>query len=363
MILFRQVGFQNKGAELMLRSMHQKCLMMKKKSSIEATSIAGNYEQRSQLSLYSMPKFWRLGIQFAHILDFIPNKYLIRFGIVNTKSISCVWDAAGFAYTDSWGASLSGELLTTVRKFKRRGVPFIFLPQAFGPFENKKIAKNVRLSLELADLVFVRDEISLNFIKSLSLRDYSEKKYKLCPDFTLSLDVKKRELQPKMVGLVPNIRMIDKLGISKSQYVLSLQKICDFVKNEGYQVCLIMHEDFDRNLASEFNGLDCISGNAIELKEYISSCRYIISSRYHACVSALSQEIPVITIGWSHKYQELHKDWDVQDLLAKDLNEVPNKIKYLENHYKDIQSILKSSRTTNFDKVSEMWNRVFDLSK
>ena len=45
--------------------------------------------------------------------------------------------------------------------------------------------------------------------------------------------------------------------------------------------------------------------NAAEVKAVLSCCDAVLSSRYHALIAALSQEIPAIAFGWSHKYEAL----------------------------------------------------------
>lgn len=42
-----------------------------------------------------------------------------------------------------------------------------------------------------------------------------------------------------------------------------------------------------------------------ELRELISLSRMMVASRFHAMIGALYKEVPVLLIGWSHKYQEV----------------------------------------------------------
>ncbi len=45
--------------------------------------------------------------------------------------------------------------------------------------------------------------------------------------------------------------------------------------------------------------------DAEEVREYIGHCELLIASRFHAMVFALSKQVPVMLVGWSHKYQEV----------------------------------------------------------
>lgn len=42
-----------------------------------------------------------------------------------------------------------------------------------------------------------------------------------------------------------------------------------------------------------------------EIREFISLSKMLVASRFHAMIGALYKEIPVLLVGWSHKYQEV----------------------------------------------------------
>jgi coenzyme F420-reducing hydrogenase beta subunit len=45
--------------------------------------------------------------------------------------------------------------------------------------------------------------------------------------------------------------------------------------------------------------------DAEEIRSYISRCRFLVASRFHAMIGALEKKVPVLLVGWSHKYQEV----------------------------------------------------------
>jgi colanic acid/amylovoran biosynthesis protein len=46
-------------------------------------------------------------------------------------------------------------------------------------------------------------------------------------------------------------------------------------------------------------------GDPLALKGVLGAATIVVSSRYHALVSAMSQAVPVVATGWSHKYATL----------------------------------------------------------
>ena len=45
--------------------------------------------------------------------------------------------------------------------------------------------------------------------------------------------------------------------------------------------------------------------NSTQVKKIIAGCEVLVASRYHSCVAALSSGVPVLVVGWHHKYDEL----------------------------------------------------------
>lgn len=55
--------------------------------------------------------------------------------------------------------------------------------------------------------------------------------------------------------------------------------------------------------------------NPRRLKRLIGTSYALIGPRFHAIVNSLSQGIPTMGMGWSHKYVHLFQDYACEDLL------------------------------------------------
>ena len=56
---------------------------------------------------------------------------------------------------------------------------------------------------------------------------------------------------------------------------------------------------------------------ASQLRELIGSFDTLIASRFHALISAICTSTPVITLGWSHKYDEVLEEFGISDYSVK----------------------------------------------
>ena len=76
-------------------------------------------------------------------------------------------DVSGFLFSDQRGERAAEQLVHLSELFARRGKPFVFLPQAWGPFEGPVVQELTRRACTSADLVYARDTTSREHLEAI----------------------------------------------------------------------------------------------------------------------------------------------------------------------------------------------------
>jgi polysaccharide pyruvyl transferase WcaK-like protein len=375
-IEIRMAGFVNKGAELMLHAVIEKLKERYPDAKLTMSPIFGGasdtFEKMQELQLY--PKFWCTykRFNFARFENFIPSHILNMYGLVRESDIDVVIDAAGFAYSDQWGTHLSRELCSSSTRWRKNGTKFIMLPQALGPYKKDNISKYVKKWACNADLIFSREFDSYQNITDVT---GTQEKIKCFPDFTNLLKGTLPigyDCSDKRVALVPNYRMIDKTNkLESAAYLPFMIKCAKYLVEQGMSPFILVHEgENDQMLAESISeavgGIPIVKEvDPLHIKGILGTCDATVGSRFHGLVSALSQGVPSLATGWSHKYIRLFEDYDFRegvisvlegdDVLHEKLNELTasETAESMRLHLQEVSEKLKI-------KSEEMWNIVFN---
>lgn len=321
-ILINGVGPRNKGAELMLLAILEQIKQRLPEAHAVVRPTCGPYHWRAPLGLYQLldsEQSGRLGWLRKRLLH---QGYRERFGLVLPEHVDVVLDASGYAVGDVWGPVAVEGVAHQLERYKKLGAAIILLPQAFGPFENTRVRSAAARVLATANMVFARDAESLAYCQSISPH---QRALFQAPDFTNLVDGKLPGTwvrDERHVALVPNRKMLVHSDSEVARtYVPAMAEIINKIAGAGYAPFVLIHETMDTLVASQIvntsrlqipivNETDPLISKAI-----LSTCAFTIGSRFHGLVSALSQGVPSIGTGWSHKYRHLLEDYGMGDAL------------------------------------------------
>jgi len=365
------ISFNNQGACLMLFAIIEE---------FERRGVAANFLiEYSGTSIKEFPhRLWRKaryvrkGTNLLAPLSLIPSALLKPFNLKKCIDVDVVLDVSGFSYGDQWNWRVARDRLSsTIEEFKLRNVPVILLPQALGPFENVdgraeffKIAKH-------ADLIFARDEQSLEYASPLTP---SEKLF-LAPDFTPTVSYPSGTEFDQFLNracIVPNSKMLTKNTASAAAYVKFLEHAIKRCSSMGLSPFILLHELKEDNslihdyIQSKQLDIEVVAPADVRVcKAIISKARLLICSRFHGVVSGLSLSIPTICAGWSHKYFALMQYYRCEDFLVEtgDLTALDEKLTQLEQHenYAAHKQKLSECAARHKHAIPPMWDRVFDV--
>ncbi|MBV2128498.1 polysaccharide pyruvyl transferase family protein [Arsukibacterium indicum] len=328
------VQFRNKGAYLMLLA----CLEgLKRLPDYQLVLSPGPnlpYPERARLGAWQKLAFRRKGLDLTGLIAKLPaaiRRLFKRYGMVTERDVDIVLEASGFAYGDQWPLQFLQNTAKEVKRFKAAGKPFIFMPQAFGPFSSENSKNAMRDIIEHASLIFVRDPVSLSHLQSCVSQLPAS--VVLTPDFTVGLmPVSNHEvptIDKPYVALIPNSKVVSKYNHAdaeamRSGYIAAFAAAADKLTLLGYQVVLVNHEGReDAELCAEIAKLSPCGLVQIEdplaVKAFIGGADLVISSRFHGAVNALSQGVPCIATSWSHKYHAMMSDFAMADFCVEEL--------------------------------------------
>ena len=378
-IEIKGVEFNNKGAELMLHSII--AVLDKKFDNYQLVLSPGSllpYPQRAKLGSWQKFNFQFLGLNWSWLGNMAPSgirRLLKHFGIIVEKEIDLVLDASGFAYGDQWGDFRLTQTLRQLKRCAKYNNQYVFLSQAFGPFENQKHSKLMAKMIDQAALVVARDARSLACLQAINNAD----NIKCFPDFTPLLEVQAIALPEclpqEFACIVPNSKMINsQSGQLKHHYLNFLVKSIETIAAMNITPVLLNHEGIkDHKLCQEIISASRVTPlylndlGALEIKRILGASVLCISSRFHGCVSSLSQGVPTLATSWSHKYEELYADYQCQDYLL-DVTEVIDarfdltaRLGQIIAQRPAISARLIERAEQHKKKANDMWAQVFEV--
>lgn len=378
-IEIKGVEFENKGAELMLHGILQRIRLYWPHSEIALTpGPNAPYLMRSNVNAWQKLSLRKSIIDLNFLAYFLPGfikKSFKKWGIVTEADINVIFDASGFSYSDQWGGDLRmRHAAAEAKRMKRKGMGYIFMPQAMGPFNRDSTKKIIKQGFPHASLVCARDDDTYRHLKKAGGNFESLRQYK---DFTNAVD----GVTPtyflngdSKLCIVPNKNMINPRNKNKEwigSYIKTLAFFARTAKEHGLEVFFLNHEGpEDESVINEVNSLldkkaDIIrESDPLKVKGIIQSSRLSICSRYHGCISALSSGKACVGTSWSHKYERLYEEYECGELLVgpgmdeSDLRSIF--LKALDENSKVISDIQRNAK--KFKEETEVfWSEIKEV--
>lgn len=231
---------------------------------------------------------------------------------------------------------------------RQAGNKIIFMPQTWGPFQTRGVRFFTRRLIADADLVFAREPKSMDYLTQLV--GHSQK-IVFAHDIAFQFKPSERAVglqilgrlglagDEPIIGITPNMRIYERTsgeGPQNSHVAMLRSLIERLLGSSPARVVLIPHEVYQHKkddlwLAEQLKGClpDSLAGrvavlseaiSAADLKSVIGCLEFLVASRYHSLVAALSQRVAVAVVGWAHKYDELMRDVGIEQYVIDPVN-------------------------------------------
>ncbi|MDW5265958.1 MULTISPECIES: polysaccharide pyruvyl transferase family protein [Acidobacteriaceae] len=229
----------------------------------------------------------------------------------------------------------------------------VLLPQTVGPFMGRLPRWIARMILGRAQRVYSRDYIGLEQVERLLGHNYNIGRHRFCYDLGFVVEPRPpkqlliaglNELSARELPIVGfNISGLlwtggyshkNMFGL-RSNYQQMVHAIIDHLISSKQTCVLLLPHVFGREVHSESDALVCeqifnelgkkyegrlgvlqTELDQCEIKSVIGSCEFFIGSRMHACIAALSQQIPAVAVAYSEKFSGVLNTIGVPSLVA-----------------------------------------------
>ncbi len=362
--LYGHNGSGNHGCEAIVRSTYK--VLNQYDKDINIILATGNIEEDKKYGINKIvnivheknkvPKFY-----FSYIKAYLALKILKKdrlseelsyrktFNSVSKNVISLSIGGDNYCYPGYQRFMMMRDMLT------RRNAKTVLWGCSIEP---NKIDEEMKIDLKHYDLIVSRESLTYNALKKIDANVY------LYPDPAFQLDkidlpLPEHFIENNTVGinvspLIMSCESSD--GITRENYI----QLIDYILNQtDMNIALIPHVMWENNddrkplkelydMFKDTNRVCLIDDhNCMELKGYISRCRFFVGARTHATIAAYSTCVPTLVVGYSVKAKGIAKDifgtYDdyvlpVQSLKEKD--DLTKSFKWLIENENDIKNHL-----------------------
>jgi colanic acid/amylovoran biosynthesis protein len=244
-----------------------------------------------------------------------------------------VVDLAGVSFVDGRGMPILGYNVLMTGAGLLSGTPVVKCAQALGPFRGRLNRLAARLVLPRVATVVARGERTRTHLDDLGLSNVDE-----AADLAFLLPVGEDDrtaaraalravgVEGHYVTVVPSAVVEGYAAARGLDYPQLLARSCErLAADTGGPVVVLAHSARPGAPASRMNDLPLVRAigdhardprvvalaedlEPAVLRSIIGAGEVCVTSRFHAMVAALAETVPVLVVGWSHKYGEVLHD-------------------------------------------------------
>lgn len=247
-------------------------------------------------------------------------------------------DLAGISFVDSRGMPnlVYNTLMSSLPLL--HGTPTVKAAQAIGPCRKPLTRILASRVLKRMRWIGARGDTTLQHLQELDLNNteqVADLAFSMTEDSALPDAVINRLPAGAFITVMPSIvverlmddepaQYLDAMATMISELALSTN-VPVVLAAHSYEPSLKRHRMNDRptllDLAQRLGSEDLVTVidtelTAGQLRSLISRSEFLVTSRFHAMISALATSTPVFVIGWSHKYREVLGDFGLERLGA-----------------------------------------------
>lgn len=266
-------------------------------------------------------------------------------------------------------------LLFQIRLALRYGIKVYILPNSIGPLQNKFAKKIVVKTLKRCRLVTLREQISLDFVKSLGINAerFPDLGFYLKPtesDFSQYLASKGVNLERKnvIITLRPyRFSGLQNPDIYYDNYKNSVAAVVEHISKKGYNITFFAHtlgpstheddrialkEVFDLltvDIKSKVSYIEDKELNCQDVEKIYSYYEFMIGTRFHSVIFSLNVGVPAIAIAYGgNKGKGIMEDIgnsdfsiDIDKLESESLIKLFDNLELSKDKYRDKLVIAK----------------------
>jgi polysaccharide pyruvyl transferase WcaK-like protein len=292
----------------------------------------------------------------------------------------------GDSFADIYGKKRLITLVFSKLLAKLYRKPLILSPQTIGPFRSATGKLLGKFGLRIADRIYARDTLSMQYLDQLGYRDKSVEVIDVA--FALPFDRPSRP-NDQIIRVGINISGLlynggysghNQFGLT-IDYRTLIENTCEyFLSKPNTEIYLVHHvfSDTDnssdlesdlyinRTLSKRYTKLKIapLFRSPIEAKSFISGMDFFTGARMHACIAAFSSGVPVLPMAYSRKFNGLFESLEypyVLDCLTLDTSSALQMLIHSFENRIQLTSKVEAGNRIAKEKLETYVNHISDL--